>query len=141
MTAQRFVFEAKEDFLHKLRELVKNGVDRKAISILTPYPMHEVDEIIPAPESKLKFFSLCGALAGCVFGLAFTIYTSLDWPIIVGGKPIIAIPAFIIIAFEMTLLFGAIASFMGFFLLTRLPSVKYIVSEKEFGKQFVIEVG
>lgn len=102
--------------------------------------MHEVDEIVPDTESKLKFFALGGSLAGCVFGLAFTIYTSLDWPIIVGGKPIIAVPAFIIIAFEITLLFGAIASFLGFFWLARLPSVKHIAAEEDFGKQFVINV-
>jgi hypothetical protein len=45
----------------------------------------------------------------------------LSWPIPVGGKPIVSLSAFVIIAFELTILFGALATFAGFLFASRLP--------------------
>ena len=90
--------------------------------------------------SKIKFFALTGAILGLVFGFAFTIYTVLSWPIITGGKPIISVPAFIIIAFELAILFGALASLLGFFFFSGLPGLKQIVSPVEYGDKFVIVI-
>jgi molybdopterin-containing oxidoreductase family membrane subunit len=38
---------------------------------------------------------------------------SYDWPIVVGGKPIGAIPPYVVIIFEMTILFGALSTILG----------------------------
>ncbi len=72
--------------------------------------------------------------------LAETCLTSLSWPLIVGGKPIVSLPPFLIIAFALTILFGALSTFLGFLLLSRLPSLRGIRSEKEYGNAFVILV-
>ena len=65
---------------------------------------------------------------------------SVDWPIIRGGKPIVALPAFIIVAFELTVLFGGVISFIGFLLLSSLPSVKKIIEPEDYGNKFVIDI-
>ena len=44
-----------------------------------------------------------------------------DWPLITGGKALYSIPPFVVIAFELTILFGAIAGMLGFLTLSRLP--------------------
>ena len=41
-----------------------------------------------------------GALVGCAIGIALPVYTMLDLPLMVGGKPIIAVPPIVVIAFE-----------------------------------------
>ncbi|MGZ8432659.1 MAG: quinol:electron acceptor oxidoreductase subunit ActD, partial [Candidatus Deferrimicrobiaceae bacterium] len=68
------------------------------------------------------------------------ILTTLSWPLIVGGKPIVSVPPFLIIAFALTILFGALSTFAGFLLLSRLPSLQGIRSEEEYGNAFVILV-
>jgi len=138
--ADRMVFEDREQFLEGLRELVRDGVPRERIRVITPFGVPEVEEILPGTRSRVRFFALIGAAGGTVTGLAFTILTALSWPLVIGGKPIVSLPPFIIIAFALTILFGALATFAGFLLLSRLPSLQGIRSEEEHGNAFVILV-
>jgi molybdopterin-containing oxidoreductase family membrane subunit len=53
-----------------------------------------------------------------------------DWPINVGGKPIGAIPPYVVIMFEMTILFGALSTILGIllnsmFAARRLGTIQY----------------
>ncbi|NIM19089.1 MAG: DUF3341 domain-containing protein [Candidatus Latescibacteria bacterium] len=138
--SERFVFERKEEFLEKLREIVRSGVPEKRITVLSPYPVHEVDEILPSAPSGVRVFALLGAVAGLVTGFVFTIYTVKVWPLISGGKPLVSIPAFLIIAFELAILFGSLLSFIGFLHFSRLPDVNRIVSSEEFENMFEIRI-
>ena len=138
--AGTMVFKEKERFLESLRELVQDGVPRERIRVITPFGVPEVEEILPGTRSRVRFFALIGAAGGTVTGLAFTILTALSWPLVIGGKPIVSLPPFIIIAFALTILFGALATFAGFLLLSRLPSLQGIRSEEEHGNAFVILV-
>jgi hypothetical protein len=138
--SRKYVFDEKEAFLHKLNQLVSNGISANDIEIFTPYPVHEAEHILNFKTSPLRFFTLFGALSGLLFGFWLTIWTSLDWPLIRGGKPIVSIPAFIILAFEVTILFGGIVSFVGFLLLSKFPDFKRINRPEDYGNQFVIEI-
>lgn len=137
---RRMIFREREEFLEALRGLAREGVPQERIRVETPFPVHEVDEILPPKRSGVRFFALLGAAGGTVAGFAFTILTSLSWPLIVGGKPVVSIPPFVIIAFALTILFGALSTFFGFLFLARLPSVHGFVPEEEFGNAFVITV-
>lgn len=138
--SRRYAYDDKAAFLDKLRGLLDEGVHSTDMETVTPYHVHEAEHILKPEPSKLKYFTLTGALAGLFTGFALTIYTVLDWPMITGGKPLISIPAFLVIAFELTILFGAIASFAGFLILGRLPSLKSILQPEEHDNQFVIKV-
>jgi molybdopterin-containing oxidoreductase family membrane subunit len=39
-----------------------------------------------------------------------TLWMSHDWPVVVGGKPIGSIPPYVVIAFELTILLGSLAT-------------------------------
>ena len=45
----------------------------------------------------------------------------MQWGLVTGGKPIASIPPFVVIAFELTILFGGIATLLGMVILGRLP--------------------
>jgi hypothetical protein len=138
---ERFSFDTKEAFLAKLEELVRSGVPKRRINTFTPYAVHEAEELLDRSQSPVRFFTGGGAIAGCIFGFAFTIYTVLSWPLVTGGKEVVSINAFIVIAYELTILFGGLAAFSGFLLLTRLPAFKNILSDSvEFGRRFEIVV-
>jgi hypothetical protein len=137
---KQWAFDDKEPFVGKLRELLKSGVKSDQVRIITPFHVHEAEHLLHEKPSPLKFFTLTGALLGGLTGFAFTIGTVLHWPLITSGKPLISIPPFIIIAFELTILFGALASFLGFLILGRFPSLQNITTPEEFANQFVIIV-
>lgn len=104
-----------------LRELKAKGyADLQAYS---PSPRHELDEVLAKKESPVRLFTLVGGLTGCSFGFFYAISTSLDWPLITGGKPINSLPPFVIIGFECTILFGALITVAGMFLNARLPKL------------------
>ncbi len=131
-------FDEKEAFLQKLEELLRMGTDPRGLTVMTPYHIHEAERLLDVPPSPLKYFALAGGVAGFVLGFLFIVFTVLDWPLITGGKPLVSIPAFIIVAFECAILFGGIVSFIGFLHLNRLPMPKRIVNPRECGNQFVI---
>ncbi|HEY2824633.1 MAG TPA: DUF3341 domain-containing protein, partial [Gemmatimonadales bacterium] len=65
------------------------------------------------PVSPVRMWTLLGGLTGCVSGFAMTLWMSYDYPIVVGGKPVGSIPPYVVIAFELTILFGALATLAG----------------------------
>lgn len=92
------------------------GAGLKDLTVYAPLPHHDIEHALHRPESSVRVFTLVGGLTGTATGFALPIWTSLDWPLITGGKPIISIPPFVIIAFELTVLFGALATVLGLFL-------------------------
>ena len=110
------------DAIHELRKAGYHD-----LRAYTPYPEHHIEEALGYHESPVRVWTLVGGLTGAATGFAFTIWTSMDWPLVTGGKPILAVPTSVVIAFEMTVLFGAFATLIGVFVLTRLPHTKPIV--------------
>lgn len=86
-----------------------------------PAPNHDIEAALDDPVSPVRTFTLVGALLGCASGFALPIATVYDWPLITGGKALYSIPPFVVIAFELTILFGALAGMLGFLTLSRLP--------------------
>jgi Protein of unknown function (DUF3341) len=78
-----------------------------------PAPFPEVLEAMAQKRSIIGAVTLCGAVAGMCLGLWLTIGTSLALPITVGGKPVVSLPAFLVIVFEMTVLVGGLSNFVG----------------------------
>jgi hypothetical protein len=70
---------------------------------------------IGAIRTSIPWWALAGALAGALMGLALTIGTVRQWPgLIVGGKPLVSMPPFLIISFVLAILLAAIGVIAGF---------------------------
>jgi ActD protein len=99
-------------------------------TVYSPIPRHEIEDALGQQVSPVRMFTLIGGLAGCAIGAWITLYMSYDWPIVVGGKPIGSIPPYVVIMFEMTVLFGALSTILGIafnavFAARRLGTVAY----------------
>lgn len=92
--------------------------------VLSPIHQCEIEDKIDSLQSPIKRYTLFGGIMGCLSGFALTIFTSLHWPLMTGAKPIISIPPFLIICFELTILFGAISTVIGFVIHGLLPELK-----------------
>ena len=140
---ERYSFDDKAAFVSKVDELVRSGVPKGKIETYTPYVVHETAHLLDDHQSAVRYFQAFGGLTGFITGWAFTIFTVLHWasPMITGGKPYVSIPAFLIIAYELTILFGCLGGFVGFIHLARLPVISNVFSSKsEFSTEFEIEV-
>jgi len=99
-------------FLRALKEIARSGAEN--ISTYTPVPSHEVSEILEEKTSPVRFFTLAGGLLGFGMGAGIAVYCSTVLGQNVGGKPIISVPPFLIIAFELAILFAAVLSAIGY---------------------------
>ncbi len=89
----------------------------KDLVVYCSHPNHELEEALETPVSPVRLFTLIGGLTGTTAATAMTVWMNLDWPTLVGGKAIAAIPAFVAIMFELTVLIGALASVAGVIIL------------------------
>ncbi|HIE91629.1 MAG TPA: DUF3341 domain-containing protein [Acidobacteria bacterium] len=89
----------------------------------SPVPDHAIDQALHVGVSPVRLFVLIGGVLGCATGFLFPIYTVLDWPLITGGMPLISIPPFVVIAFELMILFAALGGMASFLWLSGLPRV------------------
>jgi hypothetical protein len=103
-----------------IRRLKKDG---HFVTVYSPTPRHELEEALEAPESAVRIFTLMGTFTGAGAGAALAVWASLKWPLIVGGKEIVSMPAFSVIIFELMILLGALSTVAGLFLTGRLPRI------------------
>ena len=91
-----------------IRAVRASGFEDVRAAMPAAYP--EVLEALERPKSPIAFASLLGAAIGLTAGLALTIGTSLVWNLVTGGKPVVSVPPFLVIAFELTILVGSLAT-------------------------------
>ena len=94
-----------------IRALKEKG--HRDFTVYTPVPNVEIQQAVGHRVSPVRLWTLVGGLTGCVSGFALTLWMSYDWPIVVGGKPIGSVIPYVVIAFELTILFGAGATILG----------------------------
>jgi len=124
-------FDYVDSAVNAIGELRAAGL--KKITAYMPYPEAQIEEALGYDQSPVRVWALAGGLLGAAGGLALTSFTSMDWPLVTGGKPILSIPAYIIISFEMMVLFGALSTVIGLFINSRLPYIKpMVVYDPEF---------
>ena len=105
------------------------GAGYKGFRAYAPLPEHELlEEGLALKHSPVRVFTLVGGLTGAATGFAFTSWTSMDWPLVTGGKPILSMPAYVVIAFECAILFGALSTVIGLFINAGLPNFRRMVA-------------
>lgn len=79
--------------------------------MLTPFPVHGMEEAMGQGRSWIPRATGVLALAGVLFAQALQNYVMVyDWPMNFGGKPHAAWPAFVPVTFEVMVLFAAVGS-------------------------------
>ena len=131
------IFSYLDSTIDTIKKLKKEGYGN--MRVFSPVPNHEIEEELREKESPVRFFTLTGGTLGAICGLGFTIFTSEAWPIMVSAKPIVSIPPYMIIVFELTVLLGALSTLVGLLINSRLrrnaPRAMYDprFSEDKFG--------
>lgn len=92
------------------------------LETFTPFDIPEVDERMGIGRSRLGWLVAAGGLAGLVAAYLIQWWANVhDYPLNSGGRPVHAVPAFLLVTFEGTVLVAAFAAFFGLLIWLRLP--------------------
>src|SRR5215470_3107634 len=113
-------FDTPTDLVEAARKTSEAGY--KKIDAYSPFPVEELAEAIGFHRNGVPLVVLIGGLLGGLSGYLMQYWISaISYPINVGGKPLQSWPAFIVVTFEMTILFAGIAAVFGMLALNGLP--------------------
>src|SRR3954462_14437505 len=88
----------------------------------SPFPIEGLADEISQDHHDVQLVVLIGGIIGGLTGYLMQYWISVvTYPINVGGKPYHSWPAFIVVTFEMTILFAGISAVFGMLALNGLP--------------------
>ncbi|MCX7735153.1 MAG: DUF3341 domain-containing protein [Candidatus Kapabacteria bacterium] len=124
------------DEISKAAEVITNE-GYKNFDVNTPYPVHGLSSKMKLKPSTLGYFALALGLSGATIALLFMYWTmSIDYPMIIGGKPFFALPAFIPVTFEVTVLLASVGTVLVMlFLFFKLPNNSHPLHDTEYMKK------
>jgi Alternative complex III, ActD subunit len=123
-------FDTPADIYHAAEKMRDSAYSKW--DAFSPFPMHGLDEAMGVKRTILPVLVAFGAFTGV--GLAYLMQwwmTSVDFPVVVQGKPYGAWEPFIPITFELGVLFSAFASLLGMLALNGLPRFNHPLFNKE----------
>lgn len=133
MTSTSYVlgeFQEEAALLGAVRRLRELGHAR--LDTHTPVPLHGAEEALGLKRSPVPLIALLGGIAGGLGGFAMMYWMNVvDYPINVGGRALVAAPAWVPIAFETTVLLSAVSIVLGLFGLAGFPRLHHPVFEVE----------
>ncbi len=112
-------FDTPEAVVEATRRAREAGYKR--MEAYSPFPIEELAEILDF-EPKIQYLVLIGGIVGAITGFGLQYYASvISYPLIIGGRPFNSWPAFIVVIFELTILFAGLAAVFGMLGLNGFP--------------------
>jgi hypothetical protein len=113
-------FDTPSELLQATRRAYTEGYRR--MDAYSPFPVHGLDKALGLPKDRVALVCLIGGIlgGGGAYLLQWWINT-IAYPLNIGSRPLHSWPAFLIVTFEMTVLFAGIAAFAGMLAMNGLP--------------------
>jgi hypothetical protein len=112
-------FGGPKELIEAARQAREHGY--RSIEAYTPYPLEELDDVLGG-WNPVPLIVLMGGLTGAATAWIMQYYiAAIDYPTNIGGRPLYSWPAFIVITFELTVLFASLAAFFGTLALCGFP--------------------
>jgi hypothetical protein len=125
-------YENAADVMHAAEKVRDAGFRRW--DVFTPFPVHGMDRAMGLKNSKVGWFSFVGGVTGYATGMVMIWWmNAVDYPILVGGKPMFSPYGAFPPSYELTILLGAFGSIFGMLFLNRLPRLHHpLLKHKRF---------
>ena len=120
-------FDTAERLVEAARKAHAAGYRR--IEGYSPFPIDELAGALGFSDNRVPLACLLGGIAGGVGGFFMQVYANLDFPLNVGGRPLIPPEAFALITFELTVLGAVLAAIVAMLALNRLPRLNHPIFE------------
>ncbi|NOX17360.1 MAG: DUF3341 domain-containing protein [Chlorobi bacterium] len=128
------LFRTPDEIIHAAEAVQEKGYVKYDVN--TPYPVHGMDKAMKLKPSRLPFVSMFFGFSGTFFSL-FMMYwmASIDYPVIVGGKPFFSFPAYVPIMFELTVLSAAVMTVIVMLaVFFKLPNLRHPFHDTDYMK-------
>ena len=105
--------------------------------VCTPFPVHGMDKAMGIRRTILPVIVFFAGMSGTFAAFVLQWFTmgtetpiwALVWvtgyPFLISGKPLMSLPAFIPVIFEVTILFAALTAVFGMFIMNSLPRLHH----------------
>ncbi len=113
------VFSYVDEFLSCLRTLKEKEYEIQ--SVFSPVRIPEMQALLGSRRSPIHLLTLLGGIFGGLGLVAMAVYAHLRFNLIVWGKPVLAWVPWVIVAFEGTILFASLSSFVSWVFKSGLP--------------------
>jgi hypothetical protein len=133
------LFNDEEELLSSIKTIRKAGI--KIRDVFSPFPVHGIDNALGIKPSRIPIVGFIAGAIGTVFAFLFQAWVFVvAWPLNIGGKPFFAVPSFIPVTFEVTVLFAAFGMIGAFLYKSKLfpGSKNKIYSERITDDSFVM---
>lgn len=108
------LFNKPDAIIQAAKKVADSGYTKWDVN--SPYPIHGIDKAMKMKPSKLGFVTAIFGLSGTFLALLLMWWTmSIDYPMIIGGKPYFSLPAFIPVTFEVTVILATVSSVVAMF--------------------------
>ncbi|PTM86957.1 DUF3341 domain-containing protein [Mycoplana dimorpha] len=122
-------FNKPEALIAAVKAARKSGF--RALDAYSPYPLEEMPEALGFREETIPWLSLIGGILGAGTAYGLQLWTNYAYPIEIGGRPIFAWQPFMLITFELAVLFAVLFPITGMLLLNRLPRLHHPIFDVE----------
>lgn len=113
-------YDTPADIMHAAEKVRDAGF--RHWDVFTPYPIHGMDDAMGLKNSKVGYFSFIGGVIGYTSGMLMIWWmNAVDYPILIGGKPMFSPFGAFPPSYELTILLGAFGALGGMLFLNRLP--------------------
>ncbi len=129
------LFDSPDEIIHAAHETRGAGYTR--FDVNTPYPVHGMDKAMGLKQSRLGVFALVFGLLGAVSAVGLMSWVTLvEYPLVIGGKPFWSWPAFVPVAFEITVLLASVLSVVTMIVLYfKFPNVSHPLHDTPYMKK------
>lgn len=101
------LFDHEDNLVDAIRALKKAKIE--ITDCLTPFPVHGLEHELGYKDTRLHTAGFFFGLTGMTVALTIMTWVSTtNYPLNIGGKPYFALPSFIPITFELTVLYAAV---------------------------------
>ena len=122
-------FDQAGDLLAAAREIRRQGFDR--IETFTPFPLDGLDDLLGVDGRGVATAFLLGGLAGAAIGFAMQVGLTWLYPLWIGGRPLVAVPGYMMITFELMVLGAVLSGIVTMMLANRLPKLHHPVFDSD----------
>lgn len=113
------VFDDEGNLFNAVKQVRKSGY--RIHDVYTPFPLHGLDREMGLRDTSIHTAGFIYGITGTSLALAFMTWVfTKDWPLNIGGKPHFALPAWIPIMFEFTVLMAAVGMVLTFCYISQL---------------------
>lgn len=103
----------------------------RRVELHTPFPVKGMEQALDFQERSVPLAFLLGGIGGALAGFLIQAYANWAYPLDVGGRPLIAMPAFMMIVFELMVLGSVLTGIAAMFVGNRLPRLHHPLFDSE----------